>query len=860
MRDGVSAHDLTQELAAIVREPDLMRLRDALSAGTPSDRDLAGKISAAIGSGAPAVRVEALAGYFCTDKGPRSRLMTKAVKDAHPDLDVGMNAAQARFCPLYDERKALNVVAATVALHRLAGAVLQRYALAKARRAALDYEDLIVKTVSLLRERQSAAWVLFKLDRGIDHILVDEAQDTSREQWQVVEALAQEFFIGQGQREETRTMFAVGDEKQSIYSFQGAAPRMFALMGRRFAALTEAAGQPWRRVPLDLSFRTVAPVLEAVDRVFSDHARTPGLTAEATAAIRHGVHRLGHGGLVEVWPTIVLDDSAPADAWAPLEEGSPSAPQLRLAERIADTIKGWIDTGERLASEDRPIRPGDILILVRKRRPFAAPMVAALKSRRIAVAGADRLRLSEQIAVQDLVSLGDFLTLPEDDLALAEVLKSPLFGLTDDDLLALAPARKGTLWSSLIDQAGANPRFKAAAETLKRWRSRADYAPPFEFFATLLDREGARAKFLARLGPEAADPLDEFLNLALGYDDANAPSLTGFLAFLRETEREVKRDMEHGRNEVRVMTVHGAKGLEAPIVFLPDTCSTAAGGGAALLELADAVLPEGVEAQPFVWDIKGSGSIATIASARAERNALAAEERHRLLYVAMTRARDRLYVAGFEGKQRRSAGCWYDLIVTALGDTLVEETRSDGERVRRHALTQSVAAQPPKQTLADESAAAPLPPWAMRPAPHEPALAIPLAPSRLEAYAPDESGEPLPAPPRVWAGDEPPVLSPKALTSEDRFLRGTLTHALLQHLPALAPASWKTAAEGFVAARGERAYSPRACGNHQGDARHPDRARVRGAVWSACARRGADRGAAAQSQGEGTAAQAHWTD
>ncbi len=198
-------------------------------------------------------------------------------------------------------------------------------------------------------------------------------------------------------------MFAVGDEKQSIYSFQGAAPRMFALMGRRFAALTQEATQPWRRIPLDLSFRTVAPILEAVDRVFSDHARTPGLTAEATSAIHHAVHRLGHGGLVEVWPTLAIDGQRAADAWAPLEEGSPSAPEIAAGRAHRRYDQGAGSTaGERLASEDRPIRPGDILILVRKRRPFAAPMVAALKARNIPVAGADRLRLSEQIAVQDL--------------------------------------------------------------------------------------------------------------------------------------------------------------------------------------------------------------------------------------------------------------------------------------------------------------------------------------------------------------------------------------------------------------------------------------------------------------------------
>ncbi|MGI9403308.1 MAG: double-strand break repair helicase AddA, partial [Hyphomicrobium sp.] len=810
VRGKITGDDLERELAGIIEDAQLVGLRDALSSGKPNDLKSADKIARALGASSDSARVETLESYFCTSAGEaRANLMTKTVIAEHPDLDTSMSAAQSRFTALLEERKALSVITATIALHRLAGAVLQRYARAKAQCAALDYDDLIARTANLLRDRQSAAWVLYKLDRGIDHILIDEAQDTSREQWQVIEALAEEFFTGAGQREETRTLFAVGDEKQSIYSFQGAEPKMFAEMGDKFAAATQAAQQPWRRIRLNLSFRTVAPVLAAVDRVFCDHERTLGLTADA-AAIQHAVQRAGHAGLVEIWPTEKPEDSAGADVWSPLDDESSRSAEVRLAERIAETIKSWLDSKELLHSENRPIRPGDILILLRKRRPLAAPVVTALKSRGIAVAGADRLRLSEQIAVADLVSLGDFLTLPEDDLALAEVLKSPLFGFDDDDLIVLAPGRKGTLWSALIASAGAKPHFKAAAETLKRWRSRADYIPPFEFFASIFDREGARAKFLARLGPEAADPLDEFLNLALSYDDAAAPSLTGFLAFLSETEREVKRDMEHGRNEVRVMTVHGAKGLEAPIVFLPDTCATAAASsaGTTLLDLPDVELPQGVDATPFVWSVKGTSKLKTITTARNQQKALDAEERHRLLYVAMTRARDRLYVAGFEGKRGRAAGCWYDLIDEALRETFHETKGPSGTKVLRWSEPQSAAPEQPKHALAEDSIAEPLPPWAVRPAPREPNLTVPLAPSRMEAYAPDEEGEPLPTQPRARDTDEPAIVSPTEFMNEHRFLRGTLTHALLEHLPTLAKAGWDKAAREFIAMRGAD-FSPR---------------------------------------------------
>jgi ATP-dependent helicase/nuclease subunit A len=788
----------------VLSEAELARLRGALAGGGKTDLEYSGAIAAALAAGCPEARIAALEAYFCTGKGaPRARVMSKAVGREYPDLELSASSAQSRFCLLNEQRKALGVIAATLSLQCLAGAVLQRYTQAKASRAALDYEDLIVKTVNLLHDKQATAWVLYKLDRGIDHILVDEAQDTSPEQWQVIEALAEEFFSGSGQREEPRTLFAVGDEKQSIYSFQGAAPHMFAQMGRRFAELLEGAASPLQQIPLDLSFRSVAPILGAVDSVFKDGSRTPGLTAGASE-IRHAVHRLGHGGLIEVWPTVTLDAGDPADAWSPLEDDASTASETRLADRIADTIKRWIDGGEQLASEARPIRPGDILILVRKRRPFAAPMVAALKARGIPVAGADRLRLSEQIAVEDLLSLGDFLTLPEDDLALAEVLKSPLIGFDDNDLMALAVGRKGTLWKALIDAAKENARFKGAADQLKRWRARADYAPPFEFFAAILDRDGARTRFLARLGPEAADPLDEFLNLALAYDDANPPSLTGFLAYLRETEREVKRDMEHGRDEVRVMTVHGAKGLEAPVVFLPDTC-TMAGVNGGVLDLKAVTLPGGVEATPFVWDVKGSGSVGTIGAARAARSAREAEERHRLLYVAMTRARDRLYVAGFEGKRNRTAGCWYDLIVEAVNPMLTPAIHPDGEPVQRAVAAQTEPPLAPRHALMQAHTPEPLPPWAMRGAPREPALTIPLAPSRLEAYAPDETGDPLPQPERLPQRNEPAVFAPGA---QDRFVRGTLTHALLQHLPTLPAVGWAKAADGFIAERGSGLSPP----------------------------------------------------
>ncbi len=802
VRAGMTIARLREEQAALLAGSVLSRAADVMLAGKATDQEIGRALAAARTAKSIDETCAALSLAFLTKDGnPRSRFVTKQIKDAEPTLYDALVEARDRFAACEIEARALGALDATMALLTLADNVLQHYDAAKHRRAALDFDDLIAKTAHLLATSFSAEWVLYKLDGGLDHILVDESQDTAPPQWLVIEALAREFFSGSGARDEKRTLFAVGDEKQSIYSFQGAEPRMFAAMGEKFAAMAADAGEMWRQVPLDLSFRTVAPVLDAVDAVFSDTMRTPGVTSGATY-IRHIARRFDKAGLVEIWPTEPFEVATASDAFDPLAETPVRSPVTRLAGRIASTVAGWIAQGEKLQSEDRPIRAGDVLILVRKRRPFAGAMVAALKAHGVAVAGADRIRLTEQIAIADLMALGDFLTLPEDDLALAEVLKSPFFDLDDDDLLTISRGRKGALWSALLAHASENPRFAEAAETLKRWRGRADFTPPFEFFATLLDKEGMRKRLLSRLGLDAADAIDEFMNLALTFDDRAPPSLSSFLSWLREGAREVKRDMEHGRDEVRVMTVHGAKGLEAPIVFLPDTCTTASVGsnGGGLVELDEATRQAGMP-PPWVWAVKGSTRVPAIEAKRARLREAETAERNRLLYVAMTRARDRLYVAGFEGKLGRALGCWYDIIGAGLDNQLSEVETPDG-RVRRRASPQSGEIEKPRSDTAALLAAKEPPAWARTPAPKEPQLAVPLAPSSLAPYDSDVDGEPI-APHRTdEAGDEPPTPSPRTLSDQSRFLRGTLTHALLEHLPALPAATWPEAARLFVSHRG----------------------------------------------------------
>ena len=795
--------DATAATAGVLGDADIRRAHGVLaSSGSRRDSDGAVRLQAALAATGTSARIGALSAFFLTGSGdPREALMTKPLAREFPDVAARLGAAQQEFVALHEQRCKLQLLEATLALIRLANAAMQRYGEAKARRAALDFDDLIGKASSLLRSSGAVEWVLYKLDGGLDHILVDEAQDTSPLQWEVIRALADEFFSGAGTTDVPRTLFAVGDEKQSIYSFQGAAPAMFGQTGANLARRAQAGGLAWQRIPLTLSFRSVAPLLEAVDRIFANPDSTPGVTTGDP--VRHAARRLGHAGFVEIWEPEKHQAPTSTEPWSPLDETATTPAVVRLANRVADTIQAWIGNREILTSENRPARAGDILILVRKRQPFAAAMISALKARNVGVAGADRLVLTDQIAVQDLMALGDFLLLPADDLALASVLKSPLIGWTDDDLLGLAHGRTTSLWQQMRARAAGDARVKAAVHLLSGWQSLAGQLPPFEFYARLLDVDGGRNRLLARLGAEAADAIDEFMSLALAYDDDAPPSLQGFLAWLREGKREVKRDMEQGRDQVRVMTVHGAKGLEAPIVILPDTMTTrSARQPNGLLTLDDTARPSAVP-PPFLWPVKGTSKVACVQNAKARIALDETEERNRLLYVALTRARDRLYIAGFEGATAPPADCWYNLIVNGLEGHLEDVTLADGRTVQRLECPQTAKPEKPRERIADALAFAPLPAWAGAKAPREPVLIVPLVPSRivpLEVEA--DSGPPAPVaelPPR-----EPPILPPAALAQDARFLRGTLTHALLEHLPGVARDRRKAAASAFLDVRAKQ--------------------------------------------------------
>jgi ATP-dependent helicase/nuclease subunit A len=749
--------------ASLVPETEWPALIEVLDSGSANDKKHIAALQAARGA-VGRERVEQYLKVFCTSElEPRKNIVTKAIAQDHPELVERLYAEQGRVCRLLARERALDARERTRALIVIAADVIARYGKEKERRALLDYDDLIDKALPLLSDGASA-WVHYKLDLGIDHMLIDEAQDTSPAQWEIIRLLASEFSPGGARENVKRTLFAVGDEKQSIFSFQGAKPKEFDTMRRLFERQFDTPEQGWRFLKFHSSFRSGANVLGSVDQVFSEREVYASITTDDVGIPEHQALPGAAPGLVELWPLIKAEAREDKEGWdAPFDTEREESPRVLLARKIAKHVALW---------RTRGLKAGDVLVLVRQRGPLFEAIIRALKEARVPVAGADRLVLTQHIAVMDLLALADALLLPDDDLALASVLKSPLFGLSEEQLFDLAWDRKGSLRESLRDK----PGFAETERMLNDLAKAARDQTPFGFFAHVLGALRGRAKFLARLGPEANDALDEFLNLALDYEARQTPSLQGFVDWLRKAQSQVRRDMEMARDEVRVMTVHGAKGLEANTVILADTTTDPKGGHPPkLLTLADGAL---------VWTKRKQDDTDVMAQAREETDRAARDEYRRLLYVAMTRAAERLIVCGTQGRTKIPDGCWYQLVRDALEPHCASEPADDGDgevkRYRKHAETDSKPG-----AIADPAQAqmALLPPWLSRDAARELPAMRTVTPSSAE----EDKGH------RPASGGAKAALE-----------RGRLTHRLMQALPDIPPERRAKAIGDYLARAGDK--------------------------------------------------------
>ncbi len=811
---------------------EMKRLAEVLMEGIATDQKCAAKINTALRITDPSTALAGMFTGFFTQKGtPPKNLPTKAVQNAHSWIIDAVHNMQGTLDVARIRLHAAAVLDNTRAAFALIDTFHRHITSSKQTQGALDFDDLIAKSVALVSHADAAQWVLYKLDYNLSHILVDEAQDNSDGQWALIRSLSAEFFAGKGaQDNKARTLFAVGDPKQSIYSFQGANPALFHSEAEHFMTITSQRESGFSMPELALSWRSCAQVLTMVDETFApftgeapvpppletkfigdaayyeDAAQSsPGFTGY----VPHKAQRTDAAGCVELWDSIARPATAPEeDPAAPVDAPAPQSARNQLAANIASTIKAWLDRGELVSEKKdqawhrRPVQPGDIMILMRKRTDgLFEEIIRQLKLRAVPVAGADRMILSEQTAVLDLMSAARAALLGDDDLALAEFLRSPFLQpaansepvIDEPALYDLAAGRPQGQSLCAALNVSTDPRFAEARVLMAELREQAGRVTPFAFFAGLLyrssnTRESYARRLYARLGAEAEDPVREFLSKALAYEAEQAPALARFVAQNLNDETQIKREMQSAGNAVRVMTVHAAKGLEAPLVILPDTTQGAKRPRESGLMFA-------AKDDALFWSPKKNDDPPVCTTIREEAAVREAEEHKRLLYVAMTRAQDRLVICGANRYSRKKEcedgivenDSWYAYCKAAFerrterGEIEIFQTPS-GVAAMRYGPTPE--GQPDaKPALEDKTL--PIPDWARRPLPVEAPALRRAAPSHwLDAEA--DSGS---------------VLSPLADGGIARYQRGLLIHTLLQSLPEIDRKLRHDAARNFLIAQ-----------------------------------------------------------
>ncbi|MBT06165.1 MAG: double-strand break repair helicase AddA [Rhodospirillaceae bacterium] len=605
------------------------------------------------------------AAFLTRDQLPIKTLVSASTLAKKPDALLALRAEQSRLLEITTKIKRAKIVQCSSALLNLTKKILEQFSQEKIKQNCLDYNDLIIKSGIILTSADVSSWVLYKVDRSVDHLLIDEAQDTSLDQWEIIRALASEFFAGEGAEEHPRTIFAVGDYKQSIYSFQRANPESFNKMRDYFRDRANNASAPWADIGLQVSFRSTSPILESVDLVFDEVFAAPvEFSDETLPPLKHFCWRDGAPGLVEVWPIIQPSrDPKPAARRLPTHVSAERSSRTTLAQIVASKINEILSDSRR--GHSNCFLPEDIMVLVRRRGPFVLDLLKALKNLKIPVTGLDGMALTDNIAVMDLISVGHFLLNPDDDLSLAEVLKSPLCNLGDEDLFKLAHNRHGSIWHSLCDWDTTNSQFQEARFLLEDLIEKSKIFTPSELYADLLLTRNYKKYFVSKIGIECIDPINAFLNKSIEYEAKNNSSLEGFIHWFENNGAISTREPALKRNNaVKILTVHGAKGLESPVVFLPDTVQKSRAHN------------------PVFWPDKAPFPIwipnATLLDPLTrkwvlEKKKREAEEYKRLLYVAMTRAKDQLYICGWSETSNIASDCWHTIVSQTL-EKVVEET------------------------------------------------------------------------------------------------------------------------------------------------------------------------------------------
>ncbi len=722
---------------------------------------------------------------FFTDKGI---LFKGSVKIFKADLEL-LEPIEKAYNTYKRRLNSFKLAQNTSAIYRVANRFIDIYEKLQKQHNVLDFTDIVLATEKLLSNENIAPWILHKTDYGHTHILLDESQDTAPEQWNIMRNLLEPFF--DGSTDEHRTIFSVGDEKQSIYTFQGADPQGFTEAKKYFKGRSSNAEKSFEEVPVNVSFRSTPAILNVVDASLS----------EEFEGVTHTAMRKGHGGEVHLLPLLLNSKKN-------LEGVSAKAV---LADELATRIEHLI--GSDMPAMDKQISAGDIMVLVRNRTPFVSFLIRSLKNKGIAVAGADRMKLMEQIEVEDLISVLQFMVMPADDLNLSCLLKSPLIGMDDSDLFNFSHERgRRTLWQSLRQYNQKEGRYSEVVNYLNAQLRKADFTRPFETLNEILNSlcplgadkgltpmTGWKA-FRNRLGTQADEAIFELLNIAVAFEYELAPTLQNFITYLHTTNSEIKRDSEAGSNEVRILTVHGSKGLQAPVVIIPNCFTTTKN-------------PKG-----FMWDEDNKyclwfaskieetdASDLSPSSIVCDLEKKNYEELMRLLYVGMTRAEEILICGGVGTRGDKNEDpkiTWYDKILNGMESLQAQKMEyipasqkynhiwTSGEQRKKDISTYTYvyktehmgAKKEYKGEQQKSFVEKHIPEWVMQNAVAESPLARPLAPSRIV-------NSEMPASPSPLSSDTDGI---------DVFKRGIILHKLLEILPQITEDNRKNSILGYL--------------------------------------------------------------
>lgn len=662
---------------------------------------------------------------------------------------------EAQRCFNYIElRHKIDLVKDSYALLHICLKIMRHYQKLKHQHGVLDYEDQILRTAELLRDPLDSQWVHYKLDGGIDHILVDEAQDTSPAQWQIIKGITEEFFAGQGRTEPgTRTLFVVGDEKQSIFSFQNADPVEFSAARRFFAEKSQQNSTPWQDISLIDNFRSAPLILKITDQVFSTPDMAAYITHGETSIEHHGFHNT-RPGKVDIWP---LTEQPETETPSYIETA-----EFRLADSIAAQVKQWLDE-KRVLSSGKIMRPGDVMILVRTRHPLVTPLTKAFKDRNIPVTSADRLVLGEQLAVQDCLAAMQSCLNPQDNYALSCFLKSPFIGMSEADLFALCNGRESTVWNALLASA-----HQDVVQYIQKISGEIGTVSPAHFIHALLslpcpaNKRNGRYALITRLGYDCDDILDELLTTAYAFQDDDNASCQNFITYMTNDATTIKRaNSEMDNSRVQIMTVHASKGLQAPIVFLAD-----ANAKPGHYKNTREVLWQEKFENGFLWGTGDAQKVTVFQDAKAAYIKAQFSEYYRLLYVGLTRAEEQLVICGINKKteSHKDYPSWYDCSLRAATELrqnpAYESNEDNGISLHQRGAIKT-AGEDKKATAINRTIPAEL-------------LAMPQP--ELKRIRPLRPSRPV--------ENEPHVFSPlQQRTGPDPYKRGQILHTLFRLIP-----------------------------------------------------------------------------